>query len=105
MVSDLPDNAIATDAGANVDLNVSRVVKILLALRDWDQRDFAAAMQMDPATVTRLMKGQRIWKLTELKRLSLLFEKPMAYFLEEPEALVRSRCSLFGDLEPLPEVA
>jgi transcriptional regulator with XRE-family HTH domain len=94
----MPPNATALDPGVDVDQNVTRIVKILMALNGLDQKRFAAAMQMDPATVTRLFKGRREWKLTEIKRLALLFDRPMGYFFEMPEDVVRSRWDRLDDL-------
>lgn len=98
-----PSTALTLDN--EVDLNVARIVKILLALNGWEQREFAARMQMDPSTVTRLLKGQRAWKLADLRRLGLLFDKPMGYFLEQPEDVVRSRCFSRDDLADLADAA
>lgn len=71
--------------------NVSRVVKILLARDEMRQSDLANALNYDPATITRSIKGIREWRLNDIVALADFFEVPVSLFFEEPGSLVRNK--------------
>jgi len=76
----------------NVNERVSRAVNIMLARDGMSRHDLAEAMNLDPATITRSMRGQRDWKLEDVARLAAVFDVPMALLLDDPDTLVRNRC-------------
>lgn len=72
--------------------NISHIVRILLARDEMLQRDLAEALNYESGTVTRKMKGEREWKVTDLVLLSEFFEVPVSLFFESPDTLVRNKC-------------
>lgn len=76
-------------AEASIAANVTRVVKVLMALDGIDQQTLAQEIGVDPPTISRLFKGTRRWKLENIERLAELFNTPPSYFLEPVGSLVR----------------
>lgn len=72
--------------------DVARVVRMLMALRDFRQPAVAAALGLHQSGVSRALKGKRAWTLDDLDKLAELFEVPVSTFYEEPEVVLRSRC-------------
>jgi hypothetical protein len=78
---------------ARVDLgnNVSRVLRILMAVDGVDQQTVAAEIGMDGPALSRTMKGQRRWQLDEIELLAEVFDVSPAKFLEPADQLVLIR--------------
>lgn len=79
-----------TAAEHEVDLAVSRVVKMLLAYRGETQAALAQATGLGRKTVIRRMSGERGWSAAELATLSKHFEVPVSVFYDGPDALLRT---------------
>lgn len=70
--------------------NVTRVVKILMALEGMDQRDLARSLGVATSAVSRSFSGERKWQLDDIERLAEIFDRPQSYFLEPAESIVRA---------------
>ena len=77
--------------------NMTRVVRILMALHGMEQRHLANALGVDRATMSRALNGQRKWTLEDLHTLSETFDRPVSYFFESADTLVRNRCFRLDD--------
>lgn len=92
-MANTPKNKVAP---GGIQRNVTRVLRMLMALREVDQREIAKAINRDPASVSRAFNGERKWSLDELELLGEVFECGPGYFLEPADKLlappIRSRC-------------
>lgn len=61
---------------------VTRNVKMLMAMHDLTQREVAAHLKLDTASMSRSMRGTRPWQLADLDRLSELFGIEQWRFLQ-----------------------
>lgn len=87
----MTDTVQVTNAEMNA--NTSHVVKILMAVADMDQRSLAQAMKTDPAVITRLLKCDRSWTIEHLVKLSEVFDRPVGFFFENADSLIRTGSS------------
>lgn len=76
----------------DLNANISKVVRVLLVHNEIRQQDLAVALDRNPASVTRALKGERPWTIDELGQMAALFDVPIALFFEPSGSLVRSRC-------------
>lgn len=74
----------------DVNLAVSRVVKVLLAHRRETQAQLSLATGLRKATLIRRMAGDRSWTAPEIAVLAKHFEVPVGVFYAGPDALLRS---------------
>lgn len=74
------------------DERVGRIVRILLADQGLKQRDLGRELNMDSGQVSRAMRGQRKWTLSDLEHMSTFFRVGVATFFEDADSIVRSRC-------------
>lgn len=68
--------------------NVSRVIKILMALRDVDQQTLAAETGMLQSSLSNRFSGTRRWQLEDLAVLSEYFDVPASTFVQSADELV-----------------
>ena len=76
------------------DLDVARIARVLLADRNLSQTDLARNLSLDSGQVSRAMSGKRKWTLTEVATMAKFFDVSVALFFDDPDTLLRSRCSL-----------
>lgn len=97
----------AVQGRADIGKNVSQIVKILMALRGWDQAALAEQIGKPPSSISKLLAGNLRWSLEDVARLAQVFDRPISLFFEPAESLVRNRCfrqpeQLILDLETAP---
>jgi len=61
--------------------------------KGWRQKHLAAAVHVEPITVSRWERGQHMPGLETLELIARETEKPLSYFLEEPESIESDRLS------------
>jgi transcriptional regulator with XRE-family HTH domain len=81
----------------NTNQNITRVVRVLMAFDGIGQQQLAARLDWDKATMSRTLNDLRKWTPDDIIQLSEVFERPVGYFFESADSLVRSRC--FSQLE------
>ncbi len=84
--------------------SVARIVRILLAARDQNAADIAASWGVNQSVVSRLLHGQRRWTIEDIDRVAEFFDVSPALFFDDPETIVRSRCSSLASFAPEPEL-
>lgn len=72
--------------------NISTVVRVLMALQGMDQEALGRALGCDASVVSKTLRGKRRWSIDDLERLSQAFDRPISYFFEPADTLVRNRC-------------
>lgn len=82
----------ATAERVDLGRNVSQIVRILMALRGWDQAELASRIGKSPSSISKLLAGNLRWSLDDLARLADTFDYPVGLFFEPAEQLVRNRC-------------
>lgn len=78
----------ASPRADEVNLAVSRVVKVLLAHRGQTQAQLSAATGFRRSTLIRRMHGERDWTAPEVAILAKHFEVPVSVFYDGPDALL-----------------
>lgn len=68
--------------------NVTRTVRMLMALRGIDQRDLAKAIELDPTSVSRNFSGYRKWALEEVERLGKVLDCDPGFFFRPADELL-----------------
>lgn len=68
--------------------NVTKVVRGLIALGGWTQRDLATAAGIDETTVSNKMSGKRRWSLEDIDALSAAFGLEWSTFLQPPTLVI-----------------
>jgi len=78
------------DAEEEVQANISRVVRILMAAAGLrHQTDLAHQLGVTDSTVTRKLVGKRPWSLEDLVKLSAIFNQPVRVFVSNPDRVLQ----------------
>lgn len=85
---------------ADLQDNVSSIVRGLLGLRHMRQSDLAPVLGVTPSGVNEKLQGRRKWTLNDLDALAAFFDISPATFFDEPEALFKT--GRFSPLVGLP---
>jgi len=72
-------------------LNITRVVKVMMALNGMDQQTLAAHIGKDATSITKIFRGQRRWAIDDLVKMAEVFDCPPGLFFEPVDQLVRNR--------------
>jgi transcriptional regulator with XRE-family HTH domain len=68
---------------------IAKIVKVLLAVRDLDQKDLASRFNGRGGTtsLSRSMNGHRKWTIEDLEEMASFFDVPVATFFEDVDRL------------------
>jgi transcriptional regulator with XRE-family HTH domain len=77
---------------SQINHNVSKIVRILMAVAGMGQNHLAVALDMDKASLSKALSGQRRWTLDDIVKLSEVFDRPLSYFFEPADTIIRNRC-------------
>gem|GEM_PF-5178985 len=72
--------------------NISKIVRVLMALHEMDQDALGRALGCDASVVSKTLRGKRRWSLDDIVKLAEVFDRPISYFFEPADTLVRNRC-------------
>lgn len=75
-----------TDPAASQE-RISGIVRMLLVRRNMRQADLADVLTVDASTMTRILKGERLWKITDLEAMATFFGVSPAVFFLDPDDL------------------
>lgn len=75
------------------DQRAGRIAKTLLAHKQRLQMDLGDRLGMDSGTISKALNGKRKWTMAEIEAMAEFFDVSVALFFEDPETLLRSRCS------------
>lgn len=65
--------------------DIGRIIGILASLRGLHMKNVAAVVGVDPATITRRLRGGGGWDAEDLEKLAAEFEVPITAFFTSPQ--------------------
>jgi transcriptional regulator with XRE-family HTH domain len=73
------------------------IVETLLSWRGRTRAELADHLGVHVSAISKAYKGKRRWTMDEVEMMAEFFDVPVTSFFDDPESLVKSRCSSWTD--------